>query len=233
MAIAIMQPYFFPYLGYFQLVQAVDHFVFYDDVMFIKKGWINRNRILMQGNEFLFTIPLEKQSQNKTIRESTVSWGKEFPHKFMNQLDSAYKKAPNHVMVRGLVEQVLLRDFQSLADLASESVQATWAYLGLEKKFYQSSELGISAELGRAERLMGITKFLGESSYINAVNGQELYEKGFFKENGIDLYFLKPNLKPYLQGQTKEFVQGLSMIDILMWNEKEEVVQFLVDFELI
>lgn len=228
-----MQPYFFPYLGYFQLVQAVDHFVFYDDVMFIKKGWINRNRILMQGNEFLFTIPLEKQSQNKTIRESTVSWGKEFPSKFMNQLDSAYKKAPNYTEVRGLVEQVLNRKFESLADLASESVQATWAYLGLEKKFYQSSQLSVSEDLGRAERLIEITKSLGESSYINAVNGQELYEKGFFKENGIDLHFLKPNLNPYLQGTTKEFVNGLSMIDVLMWNNKEEVVQWLGDSQLI
>ena len=228
-----MQPYFFPYLGYFQLVQAVDHFVFYDDVMFIKKGWINRNRILMQGNEFLFTIPLEKQSQNKTIRESTVSWGKEFPNKFMNQLDSAYKKAPNYAEVRGLVEQVLNRKFESLADLASESVQATWAYLGLEKKFYQSSQLSVSEDLGRAERLIEITKSLGESSYINAVNGQELYEKGFFKENGIDLHFLKPNLNPYLQGNTKEFVNGLSMIDVLMWNNQEEVVQWLGDSQLI
>jgi hypothetical protein len=233
MAVAIMQPYFFPYLGYFQLVQAVDHFVFYDDVMFIKKGWINRNRILMQGNEFLFTIPLEKQSQNKTIRESTVSWGKEFPNKFMNQLDSAYKKAPNYTEVRGLVDQVLNRKFESLADLASESVQATWAYLGLEKKFYQSSKLSVSNDLGRAERLIEITKLLGESSYVNAVNGQELYEKGFFKENGIDLHFLKPNLNPYLQGNTKEFVNGLSMIDVLMWNNKEEVVQLVEDSQLI
>jgi hypothetical protein len=233
MAVAIMQPYFFPYLGYFQLVQAVDHFVFYDDVMFIKKGWINRNRILMQGNEFLFTIPLEKQSQNKTIRESTVSWGKEFPNKFMNQLDSAYKKAPNYAEVRGLVEQVLNRKFESLADLASESVQATWAYLGLEKKFYQSSQLSVSEDLGRAERLIEITKSLGESCYINAVNGQELYEKSFFKENGIDLHFLKPNLNPYLQGNTKEFVNGLSMIDVLMWNNKKDVVQLLGDSQLI
>jgi hypothetical protein len=220
-------------LGYFQLVQAVDHFVFYDDVMFIKKGWINRNRILMQGDEFLFTIPLEKQSQNKTIRESTVSWGKEFPNKFMNQLDSAYKKAPNYAEVRDLVEQVLNRKFESLADLASESVQATWAYLGLEKKFYQSSQLSVSEDLGRAERLIEITKSLGESSYINAVNGQELYEKGFFKEKGIDLHFLKPNLNPYSQGNTKEFVNGLSMIDVLMWNNKEEVVQWLGDSQLI
>ena len=233
MAVAIMQPYFFPYLGYFQLVQAVDHFVFYDDVMFIKKGWINRNRILMQGNEFLFTIPLEKQSQNKTIRESTVSWGKEFPNKFMNQLDSAYKKAPNYTEVRGLVDQVLQRKFESLADLASESVQATWAYLGLEKKFYQSSHLLVSEDLGRAERLIEITISLGESSYINAVNGQELYEKGFFKEKGIDLYFLKPNLNPYPQGNTKEFVNGLSMIDVLMWNKKEDVVQWVGDAQLI
>jgi hypothetical protein len=220
-------------LGYFQLVQAVDHFVFYDDVMFIKKGWINRNRILMQGNEFLFTIPLEKQSQNKTIRESTVSWGKEFPSKFMNQLDSAYKKAPNYAEVRDLVEQVLNRKFESLADLASESVQATWAYLGLEKKFYQSSQLSVFEDFGRAERLIEITKSLGESSYINAVNGQELYEKGFFKEKGIDLHFLKPNLNPYAQGNTKEFVNGLSMIDVLMWNNKEEVVQWLGDSQLI
>jgi len=233
MAVAIMQPYFFPYLGYFQLVQAVDHFVFYDDVMFIKKGWINRNRILMQGNEFLFTIPLDKQSQNKTIRESTVSWGKEFPSKFMNQLDSAYKKAPNYLEVRDLIEQVLNRKFESLADLACESVQATWTYLGLEKKFYQSSQLSVSEDLGRAERLIEITKFLGESSYINAVNGQELYEKSFFKENGIDLHFLKPNLNPYLQGNTKEFVNGLSIIDVLMWNKKDDVVQWVENFNLI
>jgi hypothetical protein len=233
MSVAIMQPYFFPYLGYFQLVQAVDHFVFYDDVMFIKKGWINRNRILMQGNEFLFTIPLEKQSQNKTIRESTVSWGKEFPDKFMNQLDSAYKKASNYEEVRDLVEQVLHRKFESLADLASESVHATWTHLGLEKFFYQSSELPVSADLGRAERLMEITKFLSDSSYINAVNGQELYEKGIFKENGLDLHFLKPKLNPYLQGNTKEFIHGLSMIDVLMWNKKEDVVQWVKDFQLI
>jgi hypothetical protein len=187
----------------------------------------------MQGNEFLFTIPLEKQSQNKTIRESTVSWGKEFPSKFMNQLDSAYKKAPNYAEVRDLVEQVLNRKFESLADLASESVQATWAYLGLEKKFYQSSQLSVFEDFGRAERLIEITKSLGESSYINAVNGQELYEKGFFKEKGIDLHFLKPNLNPYAQGNTKEFVNGLSMIDVLMWNNKEEVVQWLGDSQLI
>lgn len=233
MAVAIMQPYFFPYLGYFQLVQSVDHFVFYDDVMFIKKGWINRNRILMQGNEFLFTIPLEKQSQNKTIRESSISWGKEFPDKFMNQLDSAYKKAPNYVEVRALVVQVLHNQCESLADLAKESVQATWAHLGLEKKFYLSSELSVSKDLGRAERLMGITKSLGESSYINAINGQELYEKSLFKECGIELHFLKPNLSSYRQGTSKEFVHGLSMIDVLMWNKKEDVIQWLKDYQLI
>lgn len=233
MSVAIMQPYFFPYLGYFQLAQAVDQFVFYDDVMFIKKGWINRNRILMQGDEFLFTIPLEKQSQNKTIRQSTISWGNEFPDKFMNQLDSSYKKAPHYSKVRKLVERVLNKKFESLADLASCSVQETWSYLGLEKKFHLSSELLVSEDLGRAERLIEITKSLGESAYINAINGQELYKKDFFKKNGIDLSFLKPSLAPYFQGNTKEFISGLSIIDVLMWNDEEEVVKCLADFRLI
>ena len=103
----------------------------------------------------------------------------------------------------------------------------------MEKKFYQSSQLSVFEDFGRAERLIEITKSLGESSYINAVNGQELYEKGFFKEKGIDLHFLKPNLNPYAQGNTKEFVNGLSMIDVLMWNNKEEVVQWLGDSQLI
>jgi hypothetical protein len=233
MSVAIMQPYFFPYFGYFQLVQAVDHFVFYDDVMFIKKGWINRNRILMQGKDFLFTIPLEKQSQNKSIRHSSVSWGGDFPNKFISQFDSAYKKAPYYVEVRALVMEVLDNKFESLADLTAESIRATWAYLGLEKKFYQSSELTISEDLGRAERLIEITKSLGQRTYINAVNGQELYEKEFFKKDGIDLYFLNPSLAPYVQGLTKEFISGLSMIDVLMWNKKEEVVKRLRNFQLI
>jgi hypothetical protein len=232
MAVAIMQPYFFPYLGYFQLVQAADHFVLYDDVMFIKKGWINRNRILMQGNDFMFTIPLEKQSQNKTIRESTVAWNADFPAKFLVQLRSAYKKAPHVDAVMALIEGVLAEKPISLADLAGNSIQATWTYLGLEKEFYFSSSLAVSADYGRAERLMEITKSFGESVYINAANGKSLYDKPSFAQVGVDLQFIQSELPVYPQGTHPDFLPGLSMIDVLMWNDRVQVREMLTHYTL-
>ncbi len=232
MSVAIMQPYFFPYLGYFQMVQAVDDFVFYDDVMFIKKGWINRNRILMQGNEFLFTIPLEKQSQNKTIRESNVAWGPEFPGKFIVQLESAYKKAPQFDQVMPLIRELLGQQPESMAELAGKSIELVWQYLGLKKRFHYSSQLKDNQADGRAERLIHLTKNLGATQYVNALNGQSLYEKGFFAAQGIDLTFIKPALTPYPQGKLAEFIPGLSMIDVLMWNEPIQIIQFLTEYTL-
>jgi hypothetical protein len=232
MAVAIMQPYFFPYLGYFQLVQAVDDFVFYDDVMFIKKGWINRNRILMQGSDFLFTIPLEKQSQNKSIRESNVAWGTDFPAKFLVQLESAYKKAPQYDSVMTLIRDLLDTQPENLAELAANSIQSVWQYLGQEKRFHFSSQLLDNQMEGRADRLIHLTKGLGDSRYINALNGQSLYEKTYFAEQGVELLFINPFLSPYAQGKAKEFIPGLSMIDVLMWNTKEEVNQMLTNYSL-
>ncbi len=233
MSVAIMQPYFFPYLGYFQLVQAADHFVFYDDVMFIKKGWINRNRILMQGNDFLFSIPLEKQSQHKSIRQSTVAYGAEFPSKWLQQIESAYKKAPHFQEVLELIHRVIQEKPASIADLAAKSVMETWTYLGLEQKFYMSSELKTKPDVDRALRLIHITQELGDSHYINAVNGQALYDKPFFAAQGVQLDFLSPKLQPYPQGNQSEFMAGLSMIDVLMWNSREEVIQQVKNFDLI
>ncbi len=227
-----MQPYFFPYLGYFQLVQAVDDFVFYDDVMFIKKGWINRNRILLQGREFLFTIPLEKQSQNKTIRDSHVAWGADFPDKFLAQLESAYKKSPQYGQVMPLIHQLFSEQPHSMADLAGKSIQLVWQYLGLEKRFHYSSKLPNGQADGRAERLIHLTKNLGSSQYINALNGQSLYEKDFFAAEGVELAFIKPELKPYAQANASEFVAGLSMLDVLMWNEVDDIRTMLTQYSL-
>ncbi|MHA8065092.1 WbqC family protein [Aquirufa sp. ROCK2-A2] len=236
MSVAIMQPYFFPYLGYFQLVQSVDDFVFYDDVMFIKKGWINRNQILMQDKAFLFTIPLFKQSQNKTIRESTISWGNEFPNKWLVQLQSAYKKAPHYDAVRSLIDDILQGKPESIADLAISSIVKTMAYLGIEKRYYKSSELGVlDANWDKADRLIEITKFLGSDHYINAKNGQSLYDKSYFENKSCQLQFLNPTLPVYQQGNLKEgqFVAGLSMIDVLMWNNVSECRNLIDSYGLI
>jgi hypothetical protein len=222
MSVAIMQPYFFPYLGYFQLVHAVDHFVFYDDVAFIKKGWINRNQILLQEKPFLFTIPLAKQSQNKSIRETSIAWGNDFPNKWLVQLNAAYKKAPHYEAVMALILEVLAIKSSSMAELASLSVQKTMNYLGIEKRFYQSSDLGLNEyHWNRADRLIEITKYLKSDHYINAKNGQSLYDKSYFSSQSCRLDFLNPSLPYYPQGSLKEdqFVAGLSMIDVLMWND--------------
>ena len=236
MSVAIMQPYFFPYLGYFQLVQAVDHFVFYDDVMFIKKGWINRNQILMQNQAFLFTIPLVKQSQNKTIRETKVAYGADFPAKFLTQISAAYKKAPHFSEVMNLIQEVVKDYPESMADVAIRSIEMTWNYLGLEKSFYQSSDLGLAdTDWDKADRLIAITKSLGCDHYINAKNGQILYDKSYFAQHACRLNFLQPNLPAYPQGYKKEmeFVPGLSMVDVLMWNEKSDITEMLQKYDLI
>lgn len=232
MAVAIMQPYFFPYLGYFQMVQAVDDFVFYDDVMFIKKGWINRNRILMQGNEFLFTVPLEKQSQNKSIRESQVAWGAEFPGKFLSQLESAYKKSPHYEKVIPLIRQLLSEQTASMADLAGKSIEVVWQYLGQKKRFHYSSQMQDNLADGRAQRLIHLTKSLDATQYINALNGQTLYDKDFFAAHGVELQFIKPTLEPYTQGKSSDFIAGLSIIDVLMWNEPSVILTMLNNYTL-
>lgn len=232
MAVAIMQPYFFPYLGYFQLVQSVDHFVFYDDVMFIKKGWINRNRILMQRTDFMVTIPLEKQSQHKSIRESTIAWHTDFAPKCITQLEAAYKKAPQFIPVMDLIRRVLDAKPLSLADLAARSVMLTWEYLGLQKQFYQSTELGIAQDVGRAQRLIDITKSLGAHEYRNALNGQALYAKPAFAAQGIDLTFVEAALPVYKQDGVDTFIPGLSIIDVLMWNSKADVVDMVQQYTL-
>jgi hypothetical protein len=109
----------------------------------------------------------------------------------------------------------------------------TWTYLGLDKKFYLSSELTTKPDADRALRLIQLTQELGESHYINAVNGQSLYDKAFFAEHGVQLDFLSPTLQPYAQGNQAEFKAGLSIIDVLMWNSKEAVVEQLKNFDLI
>ncbi|MHA8050612.1 WbqC family protein [Aquirufa sp. ROCK-SH2] len=235
MSVAIMQPYFFPYLGYFQLIQAVDDFVFYDDVMFIKKGWINRNQILMQNQAFLFTIPLVKQSQNKTIRETSVSYGIDFPGKFLTQITAAYKKAPHYSEVFKLIEDVLKDQPESMADLAIRSIELTCNYLGLEKRFHQSSDLGISnPDWEKADRLIAITKSLGSDHYINAKNGEMLYNKAYFLEQSCRLNFLNPTLPNYPQGLKKgvDFIPGLSIIDLMMWNNSTELKNMLLEYHL-
>jgi len=232
MKVAIVQPYIFPYIGYFQLINAVDVFVFYDDVHFIKKGWINRNQILIEGSANMFTVPLKKASQNKLINEIELNIDKKWLELFFRKLEHSYKKAPYFSTIIELVKQVFLRECNTIADLSMASVLIISNYLEIDTAFYLSSErFSSSRGMDRADRLIGITKELGGDEYVNPNGGKELYSKAYFSSNSVKLSFIENGILTYKQFNNS-FVGGLSILDVLMFNERESVINMLDKFSL-
>nr|WP_240894601.1 WbqC family protein [Fodinibius halophilus] len=228
-----MQPYFFPYVGYFQLVKAVDTFIFYDDVNFIKRGWINRNNILLQGNKFLFSIPCVKPSQNDLIKDTEVNHGHPGLQKIKKTFFHAYNGQDNFEAVDALFKKVLSPENKTIAEMAIESVQLVADYLNMDTSFKISSKAyPQNRDLDKADRLIDIAQKEGADTYINAIGGKELYDKGYFNEKGIQLYFLDPTLTPYKQS-SDEFISGLSILDLLIHLPKEQVNEKLDDFTLL
>lgn len=248
MSIAIMQPYVFPYIGYFQLVFASDVFVFYDDVNFINRGWIHRNRILLNGKDHMITIPCRDASQNKLIKDIDTLDDPKAIQKILATIRAAYGKAPFFAGVYPIIEQTLTAMRMpvlhpeptsafpmfsmnvaeknappTIADVAVESVLNICAYLGINRTFKRSSEHYNNRELKKADRLIDICHLEGITHYINASGGKEIYTKEYYNEKGIQLDFLNAKLYEYPQFGNS-FVPWLSMIDILMFNAKEDIV---------
>ncbi len=229
MKLAIMQPYFFPYIGYFQLIHAVDKFVFYDDVNFINRGWINRNRILINGDDSYFTIQLKEASQNKLIKDIVISDNRT---KLLKTIELAYKKSPCFKDVWPLVEHCMASSTQNISQLAMETVKEVSEYIGLTTQFEISSQsYPESKGMDKAERLIDICKKNCADTYINPIGGVELYSKDVFANHNITLQFIQSKEVVYQQGKN-EFVPWLSIIDVLMFNSKEEVIKLLSQFEL-
>lgn len=230
---AIIQPYVFPYLGYFQLLYSVENVVFYDDVNYIKRGWINRNRILMNQSDYTFTVPVKKASQNKLIYEIEVLNNNSFQKKFCQQLKFAYSRAPFYQEVIGLIESVLEKQYLSIADMAIESILSIFNYLGIEIRWMKSSaEFPQTKGQHKADRLINITKQMGCDIYINPIGGKELYSKEYFKASGIELGFVLTEEVEYKQFNNS-FVSSLSIIDLLMFNDKERLKTLLNQFRIV
>lgn len=228
-----MQPYLFPYIGYFQMINAVDVFVFYDDVNYIKKGWINRNRILVNGKDKLFTIPLKDASQNKMINEVDIFLETPEVRKILETIKQNYKKAPFFSEVFPIIENVFSSPSSTIGDLAKLSIKAVNEYLGITTVLKRSSvDFADTKGLERAERLVAICKKTEAEQYINAIGGQELYTKQYFASQGIDLKFIKSEPIVYKQFDN-EFVPWLSIIDVLMFNSVEEIKVFLNKYLLV
>ena len=232
-SLAIMQPYIFPYIGYFQLINSVDEFVIYDNIQYTKKGWINRNRILMNGKDTLITVPLKKDSDflNIVNREISQDWVKERV-KRLNQIKSSYKKSPYFDESFSLIEKCLMNPNSNLFDFIYDSICNLNEYFGIKTKVIKSSELQINHDLKSKDKVIEICKCLNSDIYINAIGGVDLYDKEDFKNNGIQLNFIKSNPIKYKQFEN-EFVPWLSIIDVMMFNSKEEISNYIKNYTLV
>jgi len=229
MSFAVMQPYLFPYLGYYQLVSAVDKFVFYDDVTFIKGGYINRNNILSNGKAQRFTIPVPGMSSNTLINQLNFDGNVK---KTLKTIAQSYKKAPYFEHVFPLIEVVLNDENRRVDHICAKSISVVFEYLDINKDFHFSSELEYNRDLSAADKLIAMASLLKSNDYINSPGGKSLYNKEYFAEKKICLSFIEIEKYEYSQN-TDEFIPHLSIIDILMWNNKEQVVELLTKYKLV
>ncbi len=234
MKAGIMQPYFFPYIGYWQLIHAADIFVVFDDVSFMKRGWIHRNRILVSGRTEYIRVPLLKASQNKRIDEIRISRdGKEL-EKPLRMIAQAYRKAPYFARAYRLAEEAVAYGYEndSLSEFLFHSISLTCRYLGIRTQLLQSSRIEKDENLRGQEKILAICRKLGASDYYNAIGGMGLYDFSVFQEQGIGLHFLKtgyiPARKPgcVLDGY-------LSVIDDMMFHSAKEINEMLGNYQLI
>ena len=229
MRLGIMQPYFFPYLGYWQLLANVDKYILYDDVTYIKGGWINRNNFLINGQKKLLTMQLEKASSYVLIIDILI---KDDFSKFLKTIEMGYKKAPFFEDVFNLLREICQFQDKNLGTFLFNLHKKICEYLEINTELILSSSFEKSSEQKGKDKVIAICKQFGADEYINAIGGQSLYDRKEFAEKGIKLNFLQANLKVYKQFKN-EFVAGLSIIDVMMFNSKENVKEMLNDFELI
>ena len=229
MNLAVMQPYLFPYIGYWQLIDAVDIFIIYDDVNFIKQGYINRNNILQQQRSHLFTLELIGASSNKKINDIKIGGNS---NKLLRTIKQNYSKAPFYKDVFPVLEDILNNEEKELSKFLGFSLVKIAKYLNIDTKFLYSSDIKNDKTFKAQDRLIEMSKILNATGYINSIGGIELYDKEVFSQNDINLSFLKTHEISYKQFNN-EFIPNLSIIDILMFNSKDKIKNMLNQFQLI
>jgi hypothetical protein len=231
MKIGIMQPYFLPYIGYFQLIKSVDVFVVYDNIKYTKKGWINRNRMLQNGKDVVFSLPLKNGSDSLDVceRELAPDFNRD---RLLNQFRGAYQRAPYFEQSFHLFEQIVRFEDKNLFRFLHNSIVVICKHLDIDTEIRVSSEIAINHRLKNQDRVLALCEELGASTYVNAIGGMELYSKEAFLNRGIELKFIKS--KPFEYAQFGNgFVPGLSILDVLMFNSVKALQEQLLGFDLV
>ena len=225
MKVAIMQPYFFPYIGYFQLIRSADLFIVYDNIKYTKKGWINRNRMLQNGKDVMFSLPLKSDSDFLDVRDRELA--EDFNRdKLLGQINGAYRRAPYFAQTFPLIEQIVRNEERNLFKFIHHSLARTCEHLGIATEIRISSDIAIDHGLKNQDKVFALCEAVAANTYINAIGGMELYANDKFQERGIELKFIKS--KPFEYAQFgNEFVPWLSIIDVMMFNPKQQVIEYI------
>lgn len=235
MKLGIMQPYFFPYLGYFQLIDSVDYFVFFDTPQYERRGWMNRNRILNPQGDFTYiTVPIVKAPQSTAINKIHVDETQQWRDKILSQLQIYKKRANYYEQVIALIKQVFVMPYENIAELNIHSIISVCEYLNIpfEYDVFSKMNLNIPEICEPDEWALHITEELHYDEYINAPGGQTFFNKNKYTEKNIQLHFIEPELSPYVQ-KIGHFVPGLSIIDVMMFNSPEKIVQMLKEYTIV
>jgi|SRR5215469_5254680 len=221
MRTAIMQPYFLPYVGYYQLIGSVDVLIVYDNIKYTKKGWINRNRFLLNGKDVMFSLPLKSAADHLSIKERELA--PDFNRdKLLNQLRGAYGRAPYFSQAFPVIEQIVREKESNLFNFLHQSIVRVCSKLGIVTRIRISSDVAVDHNLKGQDRVLALCKAVDTDVYINAIGGTDLYSKQDFQARGIELKFIRS--RPFTYGQLgNEFVPWLSIVDALMFNPLDKV----------
>lgn len=231
MKLAIMQPYYFPYIGYWQLIQSVDRFVIYDDVNYIKRGWVNRNRILINGEPRFITVPLQSSSQNKRICDIQLQPSNGWRNKSLRMLEVTYGRSLYFDDVFPVLENMIANGACNLAEYLAGMVTSLMGWMDIKTDVVLSSRIYGNDNVSGEKRIMDICKRENADIYVNPQGGRELYTPELFSGNSIDLFFLKTKEHKYKQFGN-EFVPWLSIIDVMMFNSQDEIREMLLEYDL-
>jgi len=235
MKLAIMQPYFFPYLGYFSLVESTDFFIFFDTPQYSRRSWMNRNRILhpTNGDNYII-VATNRQSRGTPLKDIIIS-RENWKSKIYGQLESVYKKSAKYYYnTIELVRECIEKDFLYLAQLNIETIVGVCEFLGLPINYSVFSEMNLVLEeiCAPDEWALNIAKATGYDIYRNAIGGQTFFDNNKYAANNVRLEFVQNNLSYYNQKKGC-FFPGLSIIDVLMFNSPAETLTLIKDYEII